>query len=135
MNADSPTDRTSFDSAMTAVYAEHATLRRLAAGASKQPGYSADDALSLADAMTAHESAEDGLFPLPFLTRPPRAVAATAAEARRRCDQYVSGDYRLANPGVAIALFVDALLAHLAVEEAWLADENEHQKERLRISA
>ncbi len=127
----SPTDRASFDSAITAVLAEHTTLRRLAIAATKQSGFSADDTMSLADAMTAHESIEARLFALPFLTRPPESVTSTGAQARRRCLDYTSGNFRLPNPSDAAALFVDALLAHLAAEEAWLAHEEEDHHERL----
>ncbi len=68
----SPATRAEFDGAMTAILSEHATLRRLAAAASRRPDFSTDDALSLADAMSAHESTEARLFALPFLTRPPK---------------------------------------------------------------
>jgi hypothetical protein len=127
----SPTDRASFDGAMAAVLSEHATLRRLAVAVSKRPGFRSDDAMSLADAVTSHESTEARLFALPFLTRPPKSVTATAAQARRRCLDYTSGNFSLPDPSAAAALFVDALLAHLAAEEAWLAHEKEHHHERL----
>ena len=130
----SPTDRASFNGAMTAVLSDHATLRRLATVASKR-GFLADDAMSLAEAMVTHESTEARLFALPFITRPPETVTATAARARRRCLEYTSGDFRLPDPSAAAAVFVDALLAHLAAEEAWFAHEEEHEKERLRIVA
>ncbi|HZV54953.1 MAG TPA: hypothetical protein VFF82_08435 [Rhodocyclaceae bacterium] len=130
----SPTDRASFEEAMTTVLADHTTLRSLAVAASRRP-FSADGAMSLAEAMTAHESAEARLFALPFLTRPPETVASTAARARQRCLEYTSGNFHLPDPSAAAALFVEALLTHLAVEETWLAHEDEHQKERLRIAA
>ena len=126
----SPTDRASFDAAMNGVRSDHAMLRRLAAGATKR-GFPTDDAMSLAEAMSAHESAEARLFALPFLTRPPETVTSSAARARRRCIEYTSGDFRLPDPSAAAAQFVDALLAHLAVEDAWLVQESEHHKERL----
>lgn len=132
-NTHSPTDRVSFDSAMAAILSEHATLKRLAAAAAKRPGFSTDDAMSLADAMTAHESTEARLFALPFLTRPPKSVTSTAAHAHQRCVDYTSGNFHLPDPSAAAALFVDALLAHLAAEEAWLASEKKHQHERLSI--
>lgn len=137
MTADtiSPTDRASFDKAMAAILSDHATLRHLAVAASKRSGFSADDALSLADAMAAHESAEARLFDLPFLTRTPESVTATATRAHQLCLDYTSGNFRLPDPSAAAALFVDALLAHLAAEEAWLAHEREHQNERLSIAA
>ncbi len=124
-----PTDLTSFNGAMAAVLSDHATLRRLAVAAAKRPG-SADDALSLAEAMAAHERAEAGLFALPFVTQPPKTVTATAARARRRCLEYTSGDFHFPDPSAEAALLVDALLAHLAAEEAWLAHEKEHQHDR-----
>ncbi len=130
-NSPSPTDRASFNRAITDVRTDHATLRRLAVAVSKCPGNSTDNALSLVDAMIAHESAEACLFALPFLTRPPAIVVSTAVRARRRCVEYRSGTLRLPNPGAAAALLVDALLAHLAVEDAWLAHEEEHHHERL----
>lgn len=134
-NTPSPTNRAEFDSAMAAILAEHATLKRLAAVASRHPGTSADDALSLADAMSSHENTEARLFALPFLTRPPASVTATGMRARQRCLDYTSGNYSLPDPGAAAALFVDALLAHLAAEEAWFAHEKEYQHERLGIAA
>ncbi len=129
-----PTDRTSFNGAMAAVLSDHATLRRLAVAAARRPA-SADDALSLAEAMAAHESAEAGLFALPFVTRPPKTVTSTAARARRRYLEYTSGDFHLPDPSAETALLVDALLAHLAAEEAWLALEKEHQHDRLATIA
>lgn len=130
----SPNDRAQFDGAIAAILSDHATLKRLAVSASKH-GFPTDDAMSLAEAMTAHESAEARLFALPFVTRPPETVGSTAARARRRCIEYTSGDYNLPDASAAAALFVDALLAHLAVEEAWLVHEKEHQHDRLSIAA
>lgn len=124
-------DRVSFDSAMAAVLSEHTTLRHLAVAASRRTGSSADDTMSLVAAMTSHEVAEARLFALPFLTRTPKTVTTTAARARRRCTEYVSGEFHLPDPGAASGLFVDALLAHLAAEEAWLAHEKEQKHERL----
>lgn len=126
-----PTDRASFDSAMAAVLAEHATLRRLAAAVSKHPDFSSDDTMSLADAVASHEDVEARLFALPFLTRPPKSVTATAAQARQKCLDYTSGNFRVPSAGAAAALFADALLAHLAAEEAWLAREKELYHQRL----
>lgn len=127
----SPTDFASFNSAMTAVLSEHTTLRRLAVVATQRSGSSTDAAMSLADAMMSHENTEARLFDLPFLTRIPKNVSATAARARRRCIEYTSGSYHLPDRGVAAALFVEALLAHLTTEEAWLAREKEQKHERL----
>jgi hypothetical protein len=137
MAATSPSSdgRSPFTGVLNAVLADHAVLRHLAIAAIERPGCSTDNVLSLADAMNAHETAEARLFAHPFLSRPPRTVASTAARARRRCLEYTSGDCRLPDPGAVAALFVDALLAHLAAEEAWLEHEQEHQNERLLISA
>ena len=130
-NIPSPTDRAAFNDAINAILADHAMLRHLAVAVSERPANSADAAMSLADAMTAHESTEARLFALPFLTRPPETVTSSAARARRRCVEYTSGNYRLPNPMAAAAVLVDALLAHLVVEDAWLAQEQQHHHERL----
>ncbi len=87
--------------------------------------------MSLADAMVSHEKTEARLFALPFLTQIPKIVSSTAARARRRCIEYTSGSYHLPDRSVAAALFIDALLGHLATEEAWLAREKEQKHERL----
>jgi hypothetical protein len=129
--APAPTDRASFIRAMADVRADHAALRRLAASLSMWPALSSDNAMSLVDAMIAHENAEARLFSLPLLTRPPAAVATTAARARRRCIEYSSGSLRVPDPKAAAAIVVDALLIHLAVEDAWLAHEEELHHERL----
>ena len=130
----SPSDRASFNGAITAILSDHATLRHLAAGASKR-GFSTDDAMSLAEAMATHERTEARLFALPFLTHPPETVTVTAARARQRCLEYTAGNFRPPDASAAAALFVDALLTHLVAEEDWLAQEEEHEKERLRIIA
>jgi hypothetical protein len=135
MNNPSPGNRAEFDSAMADILAEHATLRHLAAAASGRHGSSADSAMSLADAMASHERTEARLFALPFLTRPPKAVTVTGARAHQRCMDYTSGNFSLPDPGAAAGVFVDALLAHLAAEEAWFAQDKEHQHERLSIAA
>ena len=127
----SPSDRASFNSAMTDVLSEHTTLRRLAAVAAKRSFSSADDALSLAEAMASHERTEARLFALPFLTRTPKSVTTTAARANRRCTEYTSGNFHLPDPSAAAALIVEALLAHLSAEEAWLTHEQEQKHERL----
>lgn len=129
----SPDGRSPFTGIMTAVLSDHAILRHLAVAAANRPGFSADNVMSLADAVTAHESAEARLFAHPFLSRPPNTVASTAARARRRRLEFTSGNSHLPDPSAAAALFVDALLAHLAAEEAWLELEQEHQNERLLI--
>lgn len=130
-NTPIPNDRASFNGALAALRAEHATMRRLAACAARGAGFSTDDTLSLADAMLAHERTEAGLFALPFLSRTPPAVTASAARARQRCLEYTSGDFRLPEADVAAALFVEALLAHLTAEESWLAQEKAAKNERL----
>jgi hypothetical protein len=127
-----PADRAAFNEALASIRADHAVLRDLATAASRRSqGFSADDTMSLADAMLAHESAEARLFELPFVTRPPDSVTSTAARARQRCLEYKSGTYRLPDASAAAGVFIDALLTHLAVEDTWLANEDEHQKERL----
>ncbi len=130
-----PADRAAFNDALASIRADHAVLRDLAKAASLHVGSMADDAMSLADAMIAHESAEARLFALPFVSNPPETVLSTAARARRRCIEYTSGSFHVPDAHAAAALFIDALLAHLAVEDAWLAREDEHQKERLRTIA
>ena len=133
MNAEtpSPADRAAFDRALGQIRADHAALRHLAVAVCRRPGRSADNALSLVDAVTAHENAEARLFALPFLTRPPATVTASAARARRRCLEYSTASDRLPNASAAAAVFADALLVHLAVEDAWLAEEAKQHHERL----
>lgn len=128
-----PEGRSPFTGLLNVVRADHGILRRLAATVSQRSGFSADSAMTLADAMTEHERTEARLFALPFLSRQPENVASTGDRARQRCLEYTSGNSRLPDPSAAAALFVDALLAHLAAEEAWLELEQEHQNERLLI--
>lgn len=130
-----PTDRTTFNQAIASIRADHAVLRELAMAVSRHSKTSADDTLSLVDAMLAHESAEARLFDLPFVTRPPASVASSAERARRRCVEYMTGTYELPDATAAAGIFVDALLTHLAVEDAWLAHEEEHQHDRLSTIA
>jgi hypothetical protein len=92
---------------------------------------SADAAMSLADAMTAHESIEARLFALPFLTNSPKTVTASSTQAHQCCKDYVSGNFRGADATAAAALFVEALLTHLEAEEIWLTYEKEQHHERL----
>jgi hypothetical protein len=125
--------RSPFRGLLDSVLADHAILRHLAVASINPRGFTADNMMSLADAMSAHESAETRLFAHPFLSRQPKTVASTGARARRRCLEYTSGNSHLPDPSAAAALFVDALLAHLAAEEAWLKQEQEHQNERLLI--
>jgi len=135
-NMPTPTDRASFDNALAAVLADHATMRHLAATATRQPAaISADDMMSIAEIMNTHELVEARLFALPFVTRTPEAVLSTATRARRRCLEYTSGSFRLPDSNAAAALFVEALLTHLTAEEAWFAQEKEHQNERLHTIA
>jgi hypothetical protein len=130
-----PTDRASFSRALAAVRAEHVLLRRLVKTVIERADYSADETLSLVEAASTHERKEATLFSLPFLGRPSEAVTRSAALSHRRCDEYVSGDADLPSARTAAALFVEALLCHIAAEEAWLAREDEGQKERLKIAA
>jgi hypothetical protein len=130
-----PSDRLSFNRAMAEVLHDHATLRHLAEVAGREPDLCTDIALSMADAMISHERAESRLFELPFITLTPDTVASTAARARRRCIEYTSGDCALPDSQLAAALFIDALMAHLAAEEAWFGHENERRKEYLRSPA
>jgi len=127
-----PNDRAAFNDALASIRADHAVLRDLAKAASMHVGSMADDTMSLADAVLAHESAEARLFALPFVSRPPDSVMSTAARARQRCLEYKSGTYQLPNAEAAAGVFIDALLTHLAVEDSWLEHEDEHQRERLR---
>lgn len=130
-NTATPQDRVSFNNALATIHAEHAAMRRLADVASSQPELCADVTLSLADALAAHERSEAGLFPLPFLTRTPEAVISSAVRARRHCEDYTGGDFRRRDPNVVAAQFIEALLAHLDAEDAWLAEEKAQKNERL----
>jgi hypothetical protein len=130
-NTLTPNDRASFNEAMAGILSDHAMLRHLAAATTVHHGTSTDEAMSLAAAMEAHEKTEARLFALPFVTRPPEIVTTTAARAHLRCMEFTTGTYHLPDVRAAAALFVDALLAHLAAEEAWLRHEDEHQKDRL----
>lgn len=129
-----PKDRVEFNSAIADIFAEHAAMRHLADCAARDAGYSADDMMSLADAMIAHERTEARLFALPFLARSPEEVGLTAAKAHRCCIEYTSGNYRSTNSDVAAARFIEALLTHLSTEEAWLAHEKQLKNERLWTS-
>jgi hypothetical protein len=130
-NTLTPNDRASLDEAMAGILSDHAMLRRLAAATTSHHGISTGEAMILAEAMEAHEKTEAQLFALPFITRPPKIVIATAALAHQRCLEFTSVTYKLPDARAAAALFVDALLAHLAAEEAWLRHEDDHQKDRL----
>lgn len=130
-----PSDRPSFNLAMAEVLHDHATLRHLAEVADREPDLCTDIALSMADVMISHERAEARLFELPFVTLTPETVTSTAARARRCCIEYTSGDCNLPGSKLAANRFFDALMAHMAAEEAWFEVEKEHQKERLHIAA
>lgn len=130
-----PSDRPSFNRAMAEVLHDHATLRHLAEVADRAPDLCTDVALSMADVMVGHERAEARLFELPFMTRTPERVSSTAARARRSCIEYTSGDCDHAGSNLAAARFIDALLDHLAAEEAWFDQERERRNEYLRIVA
>lgn len=130
-----PSDRQSFNQAMAEVLHDHATLRHLADVAEREPDLCTDIALSMADVMVGHERAEARLFDLPFMTRTPETVSSTGARARRYGIEYTSGDYDHAGSNLAAARFIDALLDHLAAEEAWFDQERERRNEYLRIVA
>jgi hypothetical protein len=130
-----PTDRAAFNKAIAAIRSDHNMLRSMALSATSKGAISADDAMSLVEAMNTHESAEARLFDLPFVSRPPDTVTSTAARARRRGGEYKSGTYSLPDANAAAALFIDALLTHLAVEDAWLNEEDGHQQERMKTIA
>lgn len=134
-NTITPADREAFNKAMAAIRADHDMLRSLATTATSKGTVSADDAMSLVEAMNTHESAERRLFDLPFVSHPPASVMSTAERARLRGSEYRSGTYHLPDARAAAALFIDALLAHLAVEDAWLDEEDQHQQDRLRTIA
>lgn len=134
-NTITPADRQAFNRAMAAIRADHEMLRSLATTATSKGLVSADDALSLVEAMNTHESAERRLFELPFVSRPPASVISTAERASLRGSEYRSGNYHLPDARAAAGLFIDALLAHLAVEDAWLDEEDRHQQDRMRTIA
>lgn len=126
-----PNDRAAFNAALAEIHHDHTAMRDLAELAIRS-GFTTDETLSLAEMVTQHERAEARLFALPFVTIPPESVTASAARAHRHCMEYSTGNYHLPDRGAAAALFVDTLLAHLMAEDAWLAREDEHQKERLK---
>lgn len=126
-----PTDRASFNAAMADILADHASLRHLATTASRRSSFTADDMLSLADALAEHEKAEARLFALPFLPRTPEAVTATAARVHRHRLEYAAGKHGPKAQNDAAARFIEALFAHLDAEEAWLAHEADLKNQRL----
>jgi hypothetical protein len=116
MTDDTPTlaDRAAFEKVMADIRADHAMLRILAAAVSRPGNHSGDDAMSLAEAVLAHENVEARLFALPFVSPPPATVESTGGRARLRCQQYMSGNFNLPDANAAAALFVAALLALIA---------------------
>jgi hypothetical protein len=130
-----PADREAFNKAMAAIRADHEMLRSLATAMTSKGTVTADDALSLVEAMNTHESAERRLYDFPFVSRPWASVVSSAERAQQRGSEYRSGTYKLPDARAAAALFIDALLSHLAVEDAWLDEEDQHQQERLRTMA
>jgi hypothetical protein len=129
-NLPTPTDRPSFNAALADVLADHATMRRLATTATLHPeAISADAIMSIADIMAAHELVEARLFATPFLTRTPPSVLSTTTQVRMRCRDFLTGNHHLPDTNASAALFVEALLAHIAAEEAWFAREQQYRKE------
>lgn len=129
-NLPTPTDRPSFNAALADVLADHATMRRLATTATQNPkAISADAMMSIADIMAAHELVEARLFATPFLTRTPESVLSTTTQVRMRCRDFLTGNHRLPDTNTSAALFVEALLAHIAAEEAWFAREQQYRKD------
>jgi|WetSurMetagenome_2_1015567.scaffolds.fasta_scaffold186302_3 hypothetical protein len=134
-NTPVPLDRPAFERAMAEVLRDHATLRHLANIANREQDLCADIALTMTEVMSSHERTEAMLFELPFIIRTPKTVTATAARARRRCTEFVSGDHTLPDSNIAATEFINALMAHLAAEEAWFDHEKERRKEYLRSAA
>lgn len=129
-NLPTPTDRPSFNVALADVLADHATMRRLASNATRRPeAISIDAMMSIADIMVTHELFEARLFATPFLTRTPESVLSTTTRVRMRCRDFLTGDHHLPDTNVSAALFVEALLAHIAAEEAWFAREQQYRTE------
>ena len=129
-NLPTPTDRSSFTAALADVLADHATMRRLASNATRHPGaISIDAMMSIADIMAKHELFEARLFATPFLTRTPGSVLSTTTQVRMRCRDFITGNHHLPDTNAAAALFVEALLTHIAAEEAWFAREQQYRTE------
>jgi hypothetical protein len=129
-NLPTPTDRPSFTAALADVLADHATMRRLASNATRYPeAISIDAMMSIADIMATHELFEARLFATPFLTHTPESVLSTTTQVRMHCRDFLTGNHHLSGTNAAAALFVEALLAHIAAEEAWLAREQQYRTE------
>jgi|GEM_PF-2259354 len=125
-----PTDRPSFNTALADVLADHATMRRLATTATRQPeAISTDAVMSIADIMATHELFEARLFATPFLTRTPESVLSTTTQVRMRCRDFLTGNHHLPDANASAALFVEALLVHITAEEAWFARELQYRKD------
>jgi hypothetical protein len=130
-NLPTPTDRPSFNAALADVLTDHATMRRLASTATRHPeAISADAVMSIADILSAHELVEARLFATPFLTRTPQSVLSTTTQVRMRCRDFMTGNHHLPDTNASAALFVEALLAHIAAEEAWFAREQQYRKDQ-----
>ena len=125
---EAPHDGVAFDAALATVREQHAMLRSVATLTTRE-GLTTDAVLSLADAVKIHEMEEAVLFDSPFMTRTPKLVRSTAARLQRCASHYLTGGHGLASPDAAAARFVDALLAHIAAEEAWLSRESAHRRE------
>jgi hypothetical protein len=135
-NLPTPTDRPSFTAALADVLADHATMRRLASNATRHPeAISIDAMMSIADIMATHELFEARLFATPFLTRTPESVLTTTTQVRMRCRDFLTGSHHLPDTNAAAALFVEALLAHITAEEAWLAREQQYRTKHLWADA
>ena len=131
---EAPHDGAAFDAALAKLRTQHATLRSVATLTIRER-LSTDAVLSLADAVKVHELNEAVLFETPFLTRMPRLVRATAERLQRCSSEYTSNNHGLASHTASAARFVDALLTHIAAEEAWLRRESAHRTEhRLTIA-
>lgn len=121
-----PASRPLFDEGLDEILAGHATLRTLVTAAHQEEGLRTDAAMSMAEFLTQHEAMEASLFALPFLSRMPESVRTTSEQMQRRCAEFTSG----AGEHTAAARFMDALQAHLAAEETWLAQEGELRHQR-----
>lgn len=130
-----PVDRAALSEIVAEVRSDHIVLRHLAENVTERSVFSADDALSLADAMVAHERAEARLFTLPDMSQPPELVKFTAEQSHRRREEFVAGTFERTDARTAARRFVDALLAHLAAEEAWLFRERLPRHEGLAAAA
>jgi len=127
---EAPHDGAAFDAAIAMVRAQHATLRSVAI-LTTRAGLSTDAVLSLADAVKVHEMDEAVVFETPFVTRTPRLVTTTAERVQRYCSDYTTGRHVLPSRTASAARFVDALLVHIAAEEAWLERECAHRREHM----